>query len=670
LEERAAVLAADRPELSRVEALRQMSTIRRFEEKSLELSSEGLIQGSIHLCLGQEAVPVGAVAGLEPRDRLLCTYRGHGWAIAAGVPLDTLLGELCQRSGGVNGGRGGSAHLFAPEYGLLGENSIVGAGVPIATGVALASQAREDGRVVLCSIGDGAMSQGSVHEGLVFAAARSLPLIVLVENNGWAEMTASRSLLRIDRLVDRAPGYGIEGHHLVDSDPIALRDVVAAAAATARAGEGPVLLEVSTVRLGGHYNRDIEHYRPKEDRQAARDADPLALLRTAILEDGVLSADRVAELEREVDEALGAAVAAVRSMPEPDPGIARDNLYAPLLASPTPAAWSEEGPGEEMTYVAAVTLALQTELAERPEMLVYGEDVGIAGGIFGASRGLQASFGAERVFDTPIAESAILGSAVGAAMEGMRPVVEIMWSDFLLVALDQLVNQAANVRYVTNSELSAPLVVRTQQGVTPGSCAQHSQSLEAMLAHVPGLRVGLAATPQDAYDMLRTAIAVDDPVVLIEARALYQTKGPVVRTAEAGPLGSARAHRNGSDLTIFTWGAILPHVLEAGERLAAENVEATIVDLRWLNPLDEEAIARAVRGGAGRVLVAHEANVTGGFGAEIAARICGAHFDYLDAPVARVGVDDSRIPSAPALQRALVPDADAVLAAARELIAE
>jgi 2-oxoisovalerate dehydrogenase E1 component len=249
-------------------------------------------------------------------------------------------------------------------------------------------------------------------------------------------------------------------------------------------------------------------------------------------------------------------------------------------------------------------------------------------------------------------------------------VVEIMWADFLLVALDQLVNQAANVRYVSRSELTAPLVVRTQQGATPGSCAQHSQNLEALLAHIPGLKIGLAATPGDAYAMLRSAIADPDPVILVEARGLYQSKGLVDRSAAIAPVGGARVHGEGADIVLLTWGALVPQVVEAADRLARQDVDATVVDLRWLNPLDDETIERVVRAGSGRVLVAHEANVTGGFGAEVAARIQEQHFDYLDQPVARLGVPDSRIPSAPALQRALLPDADAVVRTVVDLVAD
>lgn len=662
-------MPSDPQQLDLVEAYGRMATIRRFEERALELGTEGLIAGSIHLCLGQEAVPVGALAALRDGDRVLTTYRGHGWAVACGVPLDALLGELCQRDGGVNGGRGGSPHFFAPRWGMLGENSIVGAGVPIASGVAMASQARGDGRVVVTSIGDGAMNQGSVHEGLVFAAARSLPLVVVVENNEWAELTRSSTLLRIDDLVERAAAYGIPGEIVDGLDPLAVQDAVARAAATAREGRGPTLLEVKTLRLSGHYNRDIEHYRPKAEREAARRNDPLARIRRELVESRAATAEQLDEIDAATARAVDDATAAVRAMDQPDPATAREHLYAPGEPGRGIAAAGPQD-GEELTYLKAVNAALSEELAAREDVLVYGEDVGTPGGIFGASRGLQEEFGADRVFDTPIAESAILGSAVGAAMEGMRPVVEIMWADFMLVALDQLVNQAANVRYVSCSELSAPLVVRTQQGATPGSCAQHSQNLEALLAHIPGLKVGLAATPHDAYTMLRAAIADPDPVILIEARSLYQSKGIVDRGAAIGPVGGARVHREGDDVVLLSWGAIVHEVIEAAARLAQEGVEATVVDLRWLNPLDDETIERVVRAGSGRVLVVHEANLTGGFGAEIAARIQERHFDYLDQPVARLGVPDSRIPSAPSLQRALLPDADAIVGAVRALMTD
>jgi 2-oxoisovalerate dehydrogenase E1 component len=651
--------------VDRLDAYRSMFTIRRFEERVLELRRADQFAGSTHLCAGQEAIPVGALAALGPEDRVVATYRGHGWAIACGVPLPALMAEICHRATGVNGGRGGSAHLMAPEHGLLGENSIVGAGVPIAAGAALAAQIAGTGRVVAVSIGDGATSQGATHEALVFAAYRRLPLVVICENNGWSEMTPIDRIVPGGDLAARAPALGMAGASVDGNDPTAVRDAVAEAGERGRAGGGPTFIEARCHRLWAHYNADVEHYRPKADCEAAEAADPVAALRARLVDAGVAEAD-LSALEAGVEGAIATAAGAALSAPAPDPRTAREHVHA------APARGGDTGePAEEreLTYGKAVNEALRRELAARPEVLVYGEDVGHAGGIFGVTRTLQEEFGERRVFDTPIAEAAILGSAVGAALEGMRPVVEVMWGDFLLVALDQLVNQAANIRYVSRGRHAAPLVVRTQQGAVPGSCAQHSQSLEALLAHIPGLRIGVPSTPQDAHAMLRAAVADDDPVVLFEARALYQRKQNVRLGGEREGVGGARVRREGDDVAILSWGPMALAAEEAAEALAGRGVEATVVDLRWLAPLDDGAIATAVER-TNRVVIAHEANLTGGFGAEIAARIVERHFGELDAPVRRVGAPDVRLPPAPSLQAALLPSADSIAKAAENLAVE
>jgi len=651
--------------LSLVAAYRSMLTIRRFEERVLDLRSRDEIAGSVHLCTGQEATPTGALAVLSEHDRVVATYRGHGWALACGVPPDELLAEICQRETGVNGGRAGSAYLSAPEHRFVGENSIVGAGLPIACGVALGLRARGDGGVVLAVFGDGATSQGATHEALVMAAARSLPVVFVCENNGWSEMTPISQIALVRDLSARAAGYGIAGASIDGDDPVTVANAVAEASERARRGEGPTLLECRTHRLGAHYHADIEHYRDDEDRARARAADPLARLRARLLTDGASDEAALSAIEEEVDALLAAAEQAALDAPAPDPATAADHVVG--RAMPVDAAARLARPaGDEMPYSLAVNAALRRELGDRPEVVVYGEDVGHAGGIFGVTRGLQRDFGPERVFDTPIAESAILGGAVGASMTGLRPVVEIMWGDFLLVALDQLVNQAANVRYLSRGSVTAPLVVRCQQAVTPGSCAQHSQSLEALLAHIPGLRVGLPATPHDAWAMLRAAVADDDPCILFESRALYGARGPVDTEAPIEPVGGARVRRQGDDLTIVSWGRMATLATEAGELLARDGVSAEVIDLRWLCPLDIGAITDSVAR-TGRLLIAHEATISGGFGAEIAARIAAQNFHDLDAPIARVAPPDVRFPSAPSLQDALLPDAARIAEAAREL---
>jgi 2-oxoisovalerate dehydrogenase E1 component len=648
--------------LELIEMYRSMVLIRRFEELVLSLRRERVVSGSVHLCAGQEAIPVGACSALGRDDRVVATYRGHGWALASGVPLGRLLAEVCHKETGVNGGRGGSAHLIDPEHGFLGENSIVGAGVPIADGAALASQIAGTGRVVLASFGDGATSQGATHEGLVFAVYRRLPVVFVCENNGWSEMTPIGRIVPVDELSARAPGYGLPGITVDGTDPTAVAQAVSEATARARGGEGPTLIEARCHRLWGHYNADVEHYRSREDRLAAREADPVAALRRRLLKSGVDESE-LDDVDREVSKALDDTASQVLTEPNPDPVTAARHVYAPAALA-TAGDRAEEQP---LSYVKAVNEALRRELSSRAEVIVYGEDVGHAGGIFGVTKGLQDQFGKARVFDAPIAEASILGSAIGAALEGLRPVVEIMWGDFLLVALDQLINQAANVRYVTEGRYGAPVVVRTQQGATPGSCAQHSQSLEALLAHIPGLRVGVASTPQDAYSMLRAAVADDDPVVLFEARSLYQDQQLVQLGGPIETVSGARLRRDGDDVTIISWGPTATKAVEAASMLADRGIAASVLDLRWLAPLDEDAIAETV-GRTKRVVIAHEANVTGGFGGEVAARVGERFFGELAAPVRRVGVPDSRIPPAPALQDALIPSRETIVEAVCDLV--
>jgi pyruvate/2-oxoglutarate/acetoin dehydrogenase E1 component len=320
---------------------------------------------------------------------------------------------------------------------------------------------------------------------------------------------------------------------------------------------------------------------------------------------------------------------------------------------------------KSLRYGEAVNAALRRSLETWPESLVYGEDVGKPGGVFGVTRRLQRDFG-ERVFDTPISESAIIGSAVGAAMMGRRPIVEIMWVDFTLVGIDQLINQAANVRYVSRGRSTAPITIRTQQGATPGSCAQHSQSLEALFTHIPGLRVCLPTTAQDAYDLLLSAVACDDPTMVIEARGLYGgEREDVVLHGDIRPIGGSRRRHHGEDLTVVSWGTAARTAVSAAEELAAEGIGVDLIEAVWLNPFDTRAVIESVER-TGRLLVVHEANVTGGFGAEVVARVVESGVP-LRTPPRRLGLDDLRVPAAPHLSAAVLPTKERVINAARSL---
>ncbi len=322
-----------------------------------------------------------------------------------------------------------------------------------------------------------------------------------------------------------------------------------------------------------------------------------------------------------------------------------------------------------LSYAKAVNAALLRALETYPESILYGEDVAKPGGVFGVTKDVQKAFGSQRVFDTPISETAMLGAAVGAAMTGLRPIVEIMWIDFSLVAMDQIVNQAANVRYVSAGRLQAPLTIRTQQGVLPGACAQHAQNLEAFYAHVPGLRVGLPATPQDAYDMLLAAVASDDPTLVIENRGLYHGAAQeVVLNGPIEPASGAKRIQEGEAATIVTWGAIRHKVTAVTDRLAQQGIKLDVIDARWVAPFDWETVLASVEK-TGRLLIVHEANLTGGFGAEIAASVQERCFGRLKAPVMRCATPDARIPAAPHLQEALVPNEARIEKQIRKLLA-
>jgi len=318
-----------------------------------------------------------------------------------------------------------------------------------------------------------------------------------------------------------------------------------------------------------------------------------------------------------------------------------------------------------LTYGAAINAALRRVLTDLPETLLYGEDVAKPGGVFGVTRGLRRDFD-ERVFDTPISESAILGSALGAAMMGRRPIVEIMWADFSLVALDQIVNQIANARYVSRGGVAAPLVIRTQQGTAPGACAQHSQCLEAFFLHTPGLRVVMPSTAQDAFDAVLTATHGDDPVLIIENRALYLgDKTEVVVDGPVPAMGGAVRRRAGDEVTVLSWGALTRRAEAAADTVADLGISVDVIEARWLNPFDLEAVLASVAR-TGRLIVLHEANVTGGFGGEVLAQISESGL-HLAAPPVRLGLPDIRIPAAPALAGAVIPDVPDIVDAIRKI---
>lgn len=642
---------------------RRMLLIRGFEQRVAALYRDGEIPGFVHLSIGQEAAAVGACWPLWPDDVITSTHRGHGHCLAKGTDPLGMFAELMAKDRGTNRGRGGSMHIADPRLGIFGANGIVAAGVPIAVGAAAAAQLRGDGSVAVAFFGDGAPAQGAFHEALNLAAVWQLPVIFFCENNGYAEFSPSAAQ-HAASLEHRAAGYGI-GYAAVDGNDVAMTaaamdDIVLAV----RAGHGPRVIEATTYRWHGHYEGDPQRYRSPEEMREWEARDPL-LTHGRVLRDAGVGADDIKALESSVAGELAAAVDEARRLPSPSPATLTDFVVRPRPARREPVPVAGDAP--EFRTMDAVRTALEAELASDERVFLAGIDVGDGGNVFGLTRGLREQFG-DRVRDTPISEMAIVGLGVGAAMAGMRPVVEVMYLDFLGVCFDQLLNQAAKLPFMTGGAAEMALTVRTQFGAGRSSGSQHSQSLEALLAHIPGLSVVMPSTPADTYGLLRAAIQDPNPVVFIENRLLYGMKGPQPPADHIVPIGAPAVVRPGFDITVVSVSRMVHEALAAARRVAEDGISVEVVDLRTVAPLDVGPILESVHK-TSRLLIAHEAVVPFGIGAEIAATVAREGFWDLDAPIERIGSAATPPPYAPELERAWLPDRDDIAAAIRRLAA-
>jgi 2-oxoisovalerate dehydrogenase E1 component len=640
-----------------------MVKIRRFDERTVELFNQGLVKGTAHSYVGEEAVAAGACAALRADDYIVGTHRGHGHCIAKGADVDRMMAELMGRADGYCGGLGGSMHIAALDLNILGCNGIVAAGLPIGTGAALANRLRKTDRVVIAFFGDGASSQGVVHESLNLAAVWKLPIIFLCENNQYALSTSSRRTIAGESIAGRAAGYGIPGVRVDGNDVRAVYETVTSAVARARAGEGPTLVEALTYRWGGHSMRaNLPDYRTKEEEREWMERDPIARLK-AELERAGATLMRIKELEEAVEVEMDEAVAFGTGSPEPTVEVMETSVYAPH----PPASEPVDRSGPDLTMVDALNQALHAEMTRDERVFVMGEDVGLIGGIFQVTRGLREKFGEDRVRDTPISEAGFLGAGIGAAIAGLRPIVEIQIWDFIAVTMDQVVNQAAKFRFMLGGKPTVPLVIRGPQGGGIRLAAQHSQSLEAWFAHVPGLVVVAPSTPYDAKGLLASAIRDDNPVIFLEHKALYATKGPVPAEPYAIPLGKADVKRAGRDVTVVATQAMVARALGAAADLEKEGVSVEVIDPRTLVPLDEGAILASVAK-THRLVIAHEAVKRGGFGAEIAALVAEKALDELDAPIVRVGARGVPMPYNDGLERQTIPSQADIVAAIRQVL--
>jgi len=643
---------------------RRMLLIRGFEERVAALYRDGEVPGFVHLSTGQEAAAVGACWPLRPTDAITSTHRGHGHCLAKGLDPLGMFAELMGKDRGTNRGRGGSMHIADPKLGIFGANGIVAAGLPIAVGAAAASHLRADGGVAVAFFGDGASAQGAFHEAMNLAAVWELPVVFFCENNGYAEFSPA-STQHAASLEQRAAGYGI-GYVAVDgNDVVATASVMDAVVLAARAGRGPAVVEAATYRRHGHYEGDPQRYRSPDEVRAWEARDPLLAHGRRLRAVGV-GDDEIKVLESSVSDELDQAVEAARRLAIPHPATLTEFVVRPRPVLEEPPAPRKDAP--VFRTMDAIRSALEVELAEDDRVFVAGIDVGAGGNVFGLTRGLADHYG-DRVRDTPISETAIIGLGVGAAMAGMRPVVEMMYLDFLGVCFDQLLNQAAKLPFMTGGAAQMALTVRTQFGAGRSSGSQHSQSLEVLLAHIPGLSVVMPSTPADTYGLLRAAVQDPNPVVFIENRLLYGMKGPQPPPDYVLPIGKAAVVRPGTDVTVVSISRMVHEAVAAAELVGDQGISVEVIDLRTVAPLDIASVLDSVHK-TSRLLIAHEAVVPFGIGAEIAATVVREGFWDLDAPIERIGAAPTPPPYAPVLERAWLPDRDDIADAIRRLAAE
>ena len=657
-----------------LELFRTMLLIRACEERLAKSHQRGLIHGACHTYVGQEAIATGVCAHLNIADMVFSTHRGHGHALAKGLKPGSLFAELYGRADGCSRGRGGSMHIFAPEVGMMGTSGIVGPCILQATGAGYSFQLQKKKNVAVAFFGDGAVNNGAFHEGLNMASIWNLPVLFVCENNQYATEVPFSYAAGNPAVAERGAAYGIEAVEVDGNDVLAVHDAARLAVHRARNGGGPTLLECKTYRTRPHSEGMSDSgYRTRDEVEQWKTQCPVKRFKEQLIANEVADKPELEAIEKEINELVEQAQWFAEKSPLPPKESATRNIYAeePLKFSPTDGNGGSEKSKTDrtLTYMKATLEALTEEMAKDPNIFVLGEGIGKRGGNFATTAGLFEKYGPERLRDTPICERGFVGIACGAAMSGTRPVVDFMFADFVLDAAGEIINQIAKMQYMSSGRLKMPVVLRGCIGIGHSAATHHSGSYYAMYAQFPGLRVVVPSTPYDAKGLLKTALTGNDPVLFLEHRELLTIKGPVPAQEYSIPFGQAAVVREGKDVTVVALAMMVHKTLKAIESLAKENISVELIDPRTVSPLDTETILKSVTK-TGRLLIVDESFSPCGVGAEIASQLADRGFYQLDAPIHRLNGLHTPTPYSPTLESAVIPDAEQIAAAIRNLINE
>lgn len=616
-------------------------------------------------CRGHEATQAGIVSLLKPgHDWFFTYYRSKATAIALGVPLkDIFLGMLGRAGDPNSGGRNMPEHFSSRALNLVAQTACTGSQYLPAVGAAKAIKTDGSDAVVYVESGEGATSEGEFFESLNWAARELLPVLYVIQNNGYAISVPQHTQTR-SSVHKIAEAFGIRALEIDGSSFEEIYATIPTLIGSIRAGEGPVLIEAKVARIDPHSSSDDHRkYRSEEEIQNAARRDPLIQIENHLLEAGVLGPSDVECIRGEVKSAVDAAAEWADAQSEPDGRELLAHIYAENSeATSAPPHYISQEP---ITLIDAINHGLREELARNPRIVMWGEDIADPkGGVFGVTRGLTNAFG-NRVCNSPLAEASIAGVAGGMAIAGFKPIVEIQFADYLWPAAMQLRNEIPTVRWRSNGVWSCPVVLRIAVGGYIKGGPWHSTCVESFFSHIPGWRVVFPSCAEDAKGLIKAAARSEDPVIFLEHKGLYrkvQAKTLEPDPDYVVPFGKGRVCREGSDITVVTWGSTVYHALDAARHFEQQGRSVEVLDLRSIVPLDEELIYRSVRK-TNHVVIAHEDSVLMGFGAEIATRIAANCLDALDAPVLRVGAKDSFLPSAPSLENLVLPSTQDVYSA-------